>query len=262
MTELALPVNVMLVYLLVFIRYAALIEASSLLSAVNAPPAYRFFFSALLSMGSVSSAQLTIPLVLFESWISIVVISLREFVIGWLMGLLAFLPLTALHIAGEKTGVSMGLAMASVMDPLSQSQISIIGQMHIFLGFWFYFHWNGHLLIIQSVIESLQLIPPAGGLSFFVSNDMSLGLWMQEAFILAVRMLIPFYCTIMLADIGLGFLARTVPQMNIFVLGLPLKMGLGFFVLLMVLPLIVDVLYENMERYIEFALRSITAFRI
>ena len=262
MTELALPANVMLVYLLVLIRYVALVETSSLFSAINAPPAYRFFFSAILSMASVNSAQIIIPLVLFESWVSIVIIALREFVIGAALGLLAFLPLTALHVAGDKTGTTMGLAMANVMDPLSQSQVSIIGQMHIFLGFWFYFHWNGHLLIIRSVIESLQLIPPAAGLSFFASNDMSLGLWLQEAFKLAVRMLIPFYCSILLADVGLGFLARTVPQMNIFVLGLPLKMGLGFFVLLMVLPLIVDILYENMERYIEFALRSITAFRI
>jgi len=261
-TELALPTNVMLVYLLVFIRYIALIETSTLFRAINAPAAFRFFICALLSMASVSSADLTIPLVLFDSWISILIIAIREFVIGMLLGLLAFLPLTALHIAGDKTGVAMGLAMASVMDPMSQNQISIIGQMQIFLGFWFYFHWNGHLLVIQSVIESLQLVPPAGGLSFFVSNDMSLGLWLQEAFKLAVRMVIPFYCSIMLADIGLGFLARTVPQMNIFVLGLPLKVGLGFFVLWMVLPLIVDILYENMERYIEFALRSVTAFRI
>ena len=262
MTELALPTNVMLVYLFVFIRYVALVEASSLFRAVYAPAAYRFFFCALLSMASVSSAQLTVPLILFDSWASIFLMAIREFVIGLLLGLLAFLPLTALHIAGDKTGTAMGLAMASVMDPLSQSQVSVIGQMQVFLGFWFYFHWNGHLLIIQSVIESLQLIPPAGGLSFFASNDMSLGLWLQEAFKLGIRMVIPFYCSIMLADIGLGFLARTVPQMNIFVLGLPLKIGLGFFVLLMVLPLIVDMLYENMERYIEFALRSIIAFRI
>ncbi|MCL1940417.1 MAG: flagellar biosynthetic protein FliR [Synergistaceae bacterium] len=261
MTELALPTNVMLVYLLVFIRYVALVEVSTLFSAVYAPPAYRFFFCALLSMASVSGANLTIPLVLFESWISIFVVVIREFAIGALIGILAFLPLTALHIAGDQTGTVSGLAMASVMDPLSQNQISIIGQMQVFLGFWFYFCWNGHLLIIQSVIESLRLVPP-GGLSFFPANDMSIGLWIQETFKLAVRMLIPFYCSILLADIGLGFLARTVPQMNIFVLGLPLRVGLGFLVLLMVLPLIVDILYENMERYIEFALKSVIAFRI
>jgi flagellar biosynthetic protein FliR len=261
-TELALPTNVMLVYLLVFIRYVALIETSMFFSAIYAPAAFRFFFCALLSMASVNAAKLSIPLVLFDSWVSILILAIREFVIGALLGLLAFLPLTALHIAGDKTGTAMGLAMASVMDPLSHSQVSMIGQMHIFLGFWFYFHWNGHILIIQSVIESLQLIPPASGLSIFANNDMSLGLWMQEAFKLALRMVIPFYCSILLADVGLGFLARTVPQMNIFVLGLPLKIGLGFFILWIILPLIVDVLYENFEKYFEFALKSITAFGI
>lgn len=262
MTEIALPANVMLVYLLVFIRYVALIESCSLFSAIYAPAAFRFFFCAVLSMASVNSVEITIPLVLFESWLSIIVLAVREFVVGALLGLLTCLPLTALHIAGDQTGMVMGLAMASVVDPLSHAQVSVIGQMQIFLGFWFYFNWNGHLLIIQSVIESLKLIPPAEGLSFFAANDMSLGLWLQEAFRLALRMVIPFYCSILLADVGLGFLARTVPQMNIFVLGLPLKIGLGFFILFMVLPLLVDVLYENMERYIEFALRSITALRI
>ena len=262
MTEYALPANVTLIYLLVFIRYVALIESCSLFSAIYAPPAFRFFFCAVLSMISVNSAEIIVPLVLFESWISIVILALREFVVGALLGLLACLPLTALHIAGDQTGTVMGLAMASVMDPFSQAQVSVIGQLQIFLGFWFYFYWNGHLLIIQSVIESLKLIPPAGWPSFFASSDMSLGLWLQEAFELALRMIIPFYCSILLADIGLGFLARTVPQMNIFVLGLPLKIGLGIFVLLMLLPLIVDVLYENMERYIAFAVRSIIAFKI
>jgi len=259
-TELALPANVLLVYFLVFIRYVALFEASTLFSSVYAPPAFRFLFCALLSMGSVNTANLSIPLFYFENWTSILILAIREFAIGYLLGLLAFLPLTALHIAGDQTGTVIGLAMASTLDPLSQSQVSVIGQMHIFLGFWFYFHWNGHLLIIQSVIESLQLIPPAADLSFFASGDMSLGLWIQEAFELALRMVIPFYCSILLADVGLGFLARTVPQMNIFVLGLPLKIGLGFFVLWILLPYIVDILYENVERYIEFALSSITAF--
>ena len=262
MTELALPTNLMLVYLLVLVRYVALIETGVLFTAIYAPPAFRFLFCAVLSMASVNSVSFTISLALFESWVSIIILAVREFVIGAALGLLAFLPLTALHIAGDKTGTVMGLAMANIVDPLSNAQISIIGQMHVFLGFWYYFYWDGHVYIVQAVIASLKLIPPAAGLSFFVSNDMSLGVWIQEAMELAVRMVIPFYCSILLADVGLGFLARTVPQMNIFVLGLPLKLGLGFFVLLMVLPLIVDVLHENMFRYIEFALKSLTAFRI
>ena len=66
---------------------------------------------------------------------------------------------------------------------------------------------------------------------------------------------------LLLADIGLGFLARTVPQMNIFVLGLPMKVALGLFVLTVALPLMVDTVYDQLERWIEFALQSATAWR-
>ena len=60
---------------------------------------------------------------------------------------------------------------------------------------------------------------------------------------------------------GLGFLARTVPQMNIFVLGLPLKIALGFFVLMVVLPVMVELMAENMEPWIEYGLKAATAWR-
>ena len=69
------------------------------------------------------------------------------------------------------------------------------------------------------------------------------------------------YCALVLSDIGLGFLARTVPQMNIFVVGLPVKVALGFFVLAAVLPLAVDMLFPLMERWIEFALGAIMLWR-
>ena len=91
-------------------------------------------------------------------------------------------------------------------------------------------------------------------LNFLPSGDLSIGKWLQELFILAVRMTIPFYCALVLSDIGLGFLARTVPQMNIFVVGLPVKVMLGFMVLAVALPLAMDFIFTKFEHWIEFAL--------
>ena len=102
---------------------------------------------------------------------------------------------------------------------------------------------------------------PLGRLALFPVGDMSLGTWLQELFVLAMRIVIPFYCALVLADVGLGFLARTVPQMNIFVLGLPIKVALGFLVLAAALPLVVDLIYTQFERWIEFALTSVLAWR-
>ena len=65
----------------------------------------------------------------------------------------------------------------------------------------------------------------------------------------------------MLSDVGLGFLARTVPQMNIFVVGLPVKVMLGFMVLAAVIPLMMDLIHANFERWIEFALSVLRMWR-
>jgi flagellar biosynthetic protein FliR len=89
---------------------------------------------------------------------------------------------------------------------------------------------------------------------------LSLGAWLSAAFSLAAKIVVPFYCALLLADVGLGFLARTVPQMNIFILGLPVKIALGFFVLAVVLPLAVEVIYSHLERWVEFALQSSMAW--
>lgn len=261
MKGLEIPTQLLIVYLLIYMRFVGMMFTSPLFFATAAPIPFRFFCAALLTLASVGSASdASVSAVLFESWISLFILILRELLAGVLIGLLAALPLVALQISGEQIGISMGLSMASTLDPLSQVQTTLISQLQFLLGLWFYFSWNGHLLMVQSVVESLRLIP-IGRLSLFPANDMALGVWLQGAFRLAIRIAIPFYCALLLADIGLGFLARTVPQMNIFILGLPLKLALGFFVLMTVLPLAVEMIHGQMERWIEFALKSALVWR-
>ncbi len=261
MKGLEIPAQLLMVYFLIHLRFVGMMFTSPLFFATATPIPFRFLCAVLLTVASIGTVDAAhIPMILFDSWVSIFVLALRELFIGVLIGLLATLPLVALQISGEQIGTAMGLSMASVMDPLTQVQTSIIGQLQFLIGLWFYFHWNGHLLMVQSVVESLRLIPLAQ-FSLVPSNDMALGEWLQGAFRLAIKIVIPFYGALLLADIGLGFLARTVPQMNIFVLGLPMKVALGLFVLTVALPLMVDTVYDQLERWIEFALQSATSWR-
>ena len=260
MRGLEIPAQLLMAYFLVHLRFVGMMFTSPLFLATPAPLPFRFLCAVLLTVASGSAlSTVSIPMVLFESWISIFFLTLREFLIGVAMGLLASLPLLALQMAGEKIGTAMGMTMASVMDPLTQRQTSVVDQLYYLVGLWFYFRWNGHLLLVRAVVESLSLVPPAS-LSWLPSGDMALGEWLGAALQLASRIVIPFYCALLLADVGLGFLARTVPQMNIFVLGLPLKLALGFFILTAILPLTVDLIYTQMERWIGFALVSVSVW--
>jgi len=265
MRGLEIPAQYLMAYFLIHFRFIGMMFASPLFKIAVMPMPFRYLCAVTLTVASAGAVNgvvgmSVIPLVLFDSWISVFVVLLREFLIGTALGILAALPLTALQIAGEKIGISMGFSMANVMDPTSQQQTSLISQLKYIVGLWFYFRWNGHLLMVQSVVESLRLIPLAK-MTLMPVNDMSINGWLTGVLNMAVRMTLPFYCTLLLADIGLGFLARTVPQMNIFVLGLPLKVALGFFVLIAALPLTIEMIFNYVEPWIEFALASAAAWR-
>jgi flagellar biosynthetic protein FliR len=265
MRGLEIPAQYLMAYSLIHFRFIGMMLASPLFSTATVPMPFRYLFAVMLtvaSSGAIGGAVgvSVIPLAVFDSWISVLIVLLREFLIGMALGIMAALPLWALQVAGEKIGTSMGFAMANVMDPTTQRQTSLIAQLLFMITLWFYFRWNGHLLMVRAVAESLRFIPLAR-MSLMPANDMSIAEWLMGLLNVGMRMVLPFYCAIMLADIGLGFLARTVPQMNIFVLGLPLKVALGFFLLMVTLPLTVDFIFVRVEEWIEFAIKSATAWR-
>ena len=254
MKGLELPAQLVMLYLLLHLRFVGLMFSSPIFTATLTPAPFRYIFAVMLTVCSIGIIKTEdIPLIYLDEIIFIGAICLRELFIGIALGFIASLPLYALRVAGEQTGSMIGFSMAQIMDPTTQSESSLIGQLHFLVAMWFYFRWNGHLLMVQALIETLKLVPP-GQISLFPAGDLSLGTWLQNIFILGIRMVVPFYCALVLSDIGLGFLARTVPQMNIFVVGLPVKVMLGFMVLAAIVPLIMDVVRGQMEHWLEFAL--------
>jgi len=261
MRGIELPAQLLIVYLLLHLRFIGLMFSSPVFTSTMPPTPFRYLFVVLLTAASIGTVgEQDIPLLYFNDVVTLGLLGVRELLVGVALGFLSALPLEALRLAGEQTGTVIGFSMAQVMDPMSQSQTSLLGQLNFLVAMWFYYHWNGHLLMIQAVIESLKLVP-LGQLSPFPSGDLAIGTWLQKLFILGMRIVIPFYCALVLADVGLGFLARTVPQMNVFVVGLPVKVMLGFMVLSVVLPLTVDLIFTQFEKWIEFALGGILVWR-
>ena len=261
MKGLELPSQLLAIYLLLHLRYIGLVFSSPVFTSTMPPTPYRYLFVVMLTACSVGIIKTEeIPMIYFDEVIFIAAVCLRELLVGIALGFVSALPLYALRVAGEQTGTAMGFSMAQIMDPSTQSETTLLGQLNFFTAMWLYFRWNGHLLMIQAVIESLKLVPP-GQISLFPAGDMQLGTWLQSLFTLGIRIVVPFYCALVVSDVGLGFLARTVPQMNIFVVGLPVKVMLGFMVLAAVLPLSMDLVYTQFEHWIEFALSVIRVWR-
>jgi flagellar biosynthesis protein FliR len=181
------------------------------------------------SMAFLVSQQLDIPRIDPLSADGLMEIS-RQILIGLTMGLVSQVASAAMVVAGQAVSGSMGLSIANMMDP-NMGNVPVISQFFNILGTLVFLGMGGHLIVFGLVLESFQLIPI--GQSFF-SQDM-LGKminWSAMMFLGALLIALPVMMTLLFINIGLGFVARAAPSLNIFTVGFPALILTGFVILI------------------------------
>lgn len=253
-------VSLILIHFMVSLRFLAMIFTASVFMLPSMPNPVKFWLSVMLAIIVTPIVNVTVPAPLLGSWTYLFIMAGREFLIGASVGFISSLPLYAMQTSGFFDSTLMGFNMMNIFDPLSASQISVLAQMKYLIAVWFYLHWDGHMLLVQALTESVKLVPVGIGMWNSVAEMPWLD-WLGQIFVIALKLSLPIFGAVLLADVGLGFVARTVPQMNVFVLGIPLKICMGFFVLLTILPSSVDLFHGEIERAVEIALKGIHYWR-
>jgi flagellar biosynthetic protein FliR len=132
-------------------------------------------------------------------------------------------------------GYQMGFAVANVLDPVSNDQVSIIGQFLFLFALLYFLTMDAHHILIKGVADSFALAP-AGS---FAVDQTAVGWFVGvfgRMFWLGLKLAMPVVGAIFLVDVALGIIAKTVPQMNVFIVGLPLKSLLGMLILALGYP--------------------------
>ena len=184
---------------------------------------------------------------------------IEELFVGWLIGFVAYVCFSAIHLAGKVMDMQVGFAVVNVMDPTSGQQIPLIGSFLYNLGIIVFLVTNGHHMIISALAESFRVVP-----LLTMQPNLSLTMMMVNftygIFVTGMKIAMPVTFAILLVNVALGILARTMPQMNIFVVGIPLQLMVGVGVLSMLLPFYVmflDVLFNEMYGKISIALQAL-----
>ncbi|BDU57552.1 flagellar biosynthetic protein FliR [Limnohabitans sp. MORI2] len=154
----------------------------------------------------------------------------RQILIGLTLGLVFQVASAALVVAGQAISGSMGLSMANMVDP-NMGSVPVLSQLFNVMGTLVFLGMGGHLIVFGLVIESFKLLPI--GQPFF-SQDM-LGKminWSSMMFLGALLIALPVMMTLLFINIGLGFVARAAPSLNIFTVGFPALILMGFLVLI------------------------------
>lgn len=174
---------------------------------------------------------------------------IKEAIVGLAIGFTAGLLFNAVQIAGAFIDLQMGLSIANLIDPNSGAQTPLSGQFLYIIMIVFFFTVDAHHMLLNGIFYSYQMIPiDKMTLPLFdgPSTQMIVQLFVKM-FAVAFQMALPIVGSLFLVDVAVGIVARTVPQLNVFVVGLPLKIGVGLLILFIIMPLYVTMFRDIFE---------------
>ncbi|MDD6133836.1 MAG: flagellar biosynthetic protein FliR [Selenomonadaceae bacterium] len=247
------------VFMLLMTRVSGIFVISPFFGSLNIPVYFRaaaaFAFAIVLFPVIDNFSEIHAPASIWAYSFAV----LSELFIGWLIGFVAYISFAAITMAGKVMDMQVGFAIVNVMDPTSGQQMPLIGSFLYNLTVIVFLVVNGHHMLIDALFESFKMVPllsmePSLSLSLIIAN------FTTGIFLTGMKVAMPVTFAILLTNVGLGILARTMPQMNIFVVGIPMQLTVGVLILSMVLPfyvLFLDVLFNEMYGNITIALQAL-----
>ena len=209
-----------------------------------------FLMAIITFLLSYQKAGITAP----NTDLGVILYLVKELSIGVFMGFIIYIFFAAIQLAGQFIDLRMGFRIGNVVDPLSGASSPIIGQFQNIFTVLVFLSINGHLVVINSLYKSFDVIP-IGQVTY--NNNLWQLLFRRSAdlFLIGFKIALPIMGTLFIVDVLLGFLARSVPQMNIFIVGLPLKIVIGFILLLLSFEILIyyfsDILNNGLSELVN-----------
>jgi len=235
--------------LLIFLRCSTLLAIAPIFSARQMPMLLRFAFGLLLS---VVIAPLVPSVTLHGGVAELATATIAQISIGAIMGFWVGLIFAGIEFAGEILDTQVGFGVVNIINPLTDTNVSVLGQLEVALTTLLFLSTDAHHLVLHGLVQSFDIAP----LPFWnVQTALLHGTMHFFALTLGVVFTIaaPVSLALLMTTIALALLARVAPQMNVFVLGLPAQLGIGLFLFGVTMPLLVyqlPKLFMQMPRYL------------
>lgn len=220
-------------FLLVLSRWAGMIMLAPVFGARGVPGMVKLGFALSISVilyPMIQGSNPQIPLELLP-YIGILI---KEVLIGLVIGFVIYALTAVLEGAGQLIDLQMGFTMGGAIDPVYGVQSAMTGNFQMILATMLLLATNAHHYLIAAMVKSYAYVPinPGSipqGIEFYIHL-------VGEVFALSIQLALPVFGALVLADIGVGLLSRTVPQLNIFSIIFPVKIIFGFILLFMAVP--------------------------
>jgi len=234
-----------------FLRISALLLTAPLFSAGSVPVRVRVLLAVMVA-ALIAPSLAAVPVVDPFSGPGLL-FAAREVAIGAAIGFSLQVVFAAVVVAGESLAMSMGLGFAMSVDPQNGVQVPVVSQLNVILATLLFLAIDGHLLLLLAVSDSFSVLPV--GSALFTSDLFArLALLGSGIFSSALLLALPALTAVLMTNIAFGVITRAAPQLNIFAVGFPVTILVGFAFLLLGLPTFLMTLRRFFEAAIEQSL--------
>ncbi len=178
--------------------------------------------------------------------LSFVVLVLTEILLGATLAVFARCVFAATEIAGQMVGIQMGMGMAGVMDPQFGSQVSPVGMLWNLTAILIFLSINGHHMFFSTLVESFEWLKP-GAVTLTRATFDGLMQGASHMFVLAVKIMAPAGAALFFSHVAMGIIAKTVPQIPILIVGLPINLAVGLIFVGLSLGYFLPLMVSNFE---------------
>ncbi len=246
-------------FFFVFIRVGAILMSIPVFDSKSIP----LFFKVALAFATsiVLFPMLGIdPVPMATSVIALGVGVAGEILLGLAIGFSVKLIFAGVQLAGQLAGYQMGLALANVMDPSSSQQVPLLAQFNNLFALLIFLSINAHFWFIRALAQSYQMVPPLSA-QFGGSLMEQLVRMSGNMFVIGIQVGAPVIAALLITTVAFGLIARTVPQMNVFIVAMPLKIGVGLLFLGFGLPyfsVFLENIFSDLGQHIMLMLKAMS----
>lgn len=236
-------------FLLILVRVTAFMVVAPFFGLTMTPGRVKVGFSALVSL---LLYQVILPKtgLNYTGVFDYAALIIKEVMIGLLIGYAANICNTIIQTAGKLIDMNIGLSMAMEYDPMTRAQVSVVANLYNYLILLLLIATNMHHYIFRAMIDSFSVIP-IGTVNFHLDQLLeSMVRFMTDTFIIGFRIFLPVFAVTMIMNCILGILSKVAPQMNMFSVGMQLKLLVGLvimFITVFLLPDIANYIFKEMK---------------
>ena len=243
------PTNLVL-FVVVLTRLSGLMTTAPLISTYPIPMQIKTWLMAMV-------AFIMFPIVLAKAGFQmptsipeLSIILLKEFMIGYIIGFVANVVFIGVEIAADLISMQMGLTASQALNPMTGDTSPILSQAYTILASMIFIGLNGYQWLFAAVYKTFQIMPPGYEITISGTLVQNVIFLTSQVFVVGLGIALPIFSVLVITDVLLGFVSKMMPNMNIFMVALPVKIYMGLLLFVILIPLMYSQLQVLIEKYL------------